>query len=78
MVDAANNTLTFDDKARAELAGKTFRVAPDAFILIDGKSVNWRPSRRSVRQLTFSGGSEHDPPHQRKGRRSFATAAAAW
>ena len=36
-VDAENHTIAFDDKVRAELAGKTFRVAPDAFILIDGK-----------------------------------------
>src|SRR5262249_29104007 len=35
-VDAANNTITFDDKAIAEVAGKTFPVAKDAWILIDG------------------------------------------
>jgi RNA polymerase sigma factor (sigma-70 family) len=36
-VDREKNTITFDDKARADLAGKTFRVASDANILIDGK-----------------------------------------
>jgi hypothetical protein len=36
-VDVEKSTITFDDKARAEVAGKTFRVAEDAFILIDGK-----------------------------------------
>ncbi len=36
-VDVEKGTITFDDKARAEVAGKTFRVAPDAFIVIDGK-----------------------------------------
>jgi hypothetical protein len=37
VVDAARNIITFDDKARAEVAGKTFSVAPDANINIDGK-----------------------------------------
>jgi RNA polymerase sigma factor (sigma-70 family) len=36
-VDAEKGTITFADKARAEVAGKTFTVAPDAFILIDAK-----------------------------------------
>jgi RNA polymerase sigma factor (sigma-70 family) len=37
-VDAAKNTITFDDdKAPEELAGKTFPVARDANIQIDGK-----------------------------------------
>jgi hypothetical protein len=36
-VDAEKGTITFDDKARAEVAGKTFAVAKDAFIVIDGK-----------------------------------------
>ena len=36
-VDPAQHTITFDDKARAEVAGKTFPVAQDAHILIDGK-----------------------------------------
>jgi RNA polymerase sigma factor (sigma-70 family) len=36
-VDAERNAITFDDKAPAEVAGKTFRVAPDAGIAIDGK-----------------------------------------
>jgi RNA polymerase sigma factor (sigma-70 family) len=37
-VDAQRGTITFDDKARAEVAGKTFALAKDAFILIDGKT----------------------------------------
>jgi RNA polymerase sigma factor (sigma-70 family) len=36
-VDAERRTITFDDKARAEVAGKTFTVAKDANIAIDGK-----------------------------------------
>jgi len=36
-VDAANNTITFDDSAIAEVAGKTFTVAKDAWIQIDGR-----------------------------------------
>src|SRR5207244_3698377 len=36
-VDAERRTITFDDKARAEVAGKTFTVASDALIVIDGK-----------------------------------------
>jgi RNA polymerase sigma factor (sigma-70 family) len=37
-VDAENNTISFDDKAPAELAGKTLPVAQDAHITIDGKN----------------------------------------
>jgi hypothetical protein len=36
-VDAEKGTITFDDKARAEVAGKTFIVAKDANFAIDGK-----------------------------------------
>jgi RNA polymerase sigma factor (sigma-70 family) len=36
-VDVEKNTITFDDKARPEVAGKTFTVAKDANIAIDGK-----------------------------------------
>jgi hypothetical protein len=36
-VDAAKNTITFEAKGPAEVAGKTFAVAPDAYILIDGR-----------------------------------------
>ena len=36
-VDAEKGTITFDDKARAEVAGKTFTVAKDANIVIDGR-----------------------------------------
>jgi RNA polymerase sigma factor (sigma-70 family) len=36
-VDPANDAITFDDKARAAVAGKTFTVAKDALISIDGK-----------------------------------------
>jgi RNA polymerase sigma factor (sigma-70 family) len=37
-VDARKNTITFeDDRAPIQLAGKTFAVAKDAFIEIDGK-----------------------------------------
>jgi RNA polymerase sigma factor (sigma-70 family) len=36
-VDAANNTVTFGDKAQDGAAGKTFRVAKDTAISIDGK-----------------------------------------
>jgi RNA polymerase sigma factor (sigma-70 family) len=36
-VDVAERTITFDEKARAEVAGKTFRVAEDADIHIDNK-----------------------------------------
>ena len=36
-VDVEKSTITFDDRARAEVAGKTFAIAKDAFILIDGK-----------------------------------------
>src|SRR5262249_36594380 len=37
-VDADTHTITFDEKARAEVAGKTFTVARDANIVIDGRS----------------------------------------
>jgi hypothetical protein len=36
-VDAEQNSITFDDKGAAEVAGKTFTVAKDASIAIDGK-----------------------------------------
>jgi hypothetical protein len=36
-VDADKRTITFDDRAKAEVAGKTFTVATDALIAIDGK-----------------------------------------
>ncbi len=36
-VDVARHTLTIDDKARAEVAGKTFMIARDATVVIDGK-----------------------------------------
>jgi hypothetical protein len=36
-VDAEKGEITFDDKAPAELAGKTFPVAKDAYVQIDGK-----------------------------------------
>jgi hypothetical protein len=36
-VDVEKNTITFDDRARAEVAGKTFAVAKDAYILVDNK-----------------------------------------
>jgi hypothetical protein len=39
-VDAEKNTLTFDDQAPANVAGKTFPVAKDARIRIDGKEPN--------------------------------------
>jgi RNA polymerase sigma factor (sigma-70 family) len=39
-VDTVGNTITFDDKAAAEVAGKTFSVAKDANIVIDGRSGN--------------------------------------
>jgi hypothetical protein len=35
-VDVEKRTITFDDKARAEVAGKTFALAKDAIIAIDG------------------------------------------
>src|SRR5262249_53458118 len=37
-VDAANNTITLDDKEPPQVAGKTLPVAADAHILIDGQS----------------------------------------
>jgi RNA polymerase sigma factor (sigma-70 family) len=67
-VDPVNRTITFDDKARAGVAGKTFRVAEDALITIDGKrgTLSEMPSgsfvnltlavdRATIRQLTASG-----------------------
>jgi RNA polymerase sigma factor (sigma-70 family) len=36
-VDAERNTITFDDQARAGVAGKTYSVTKDAHIVIDGK-----------------------------------------
>jgi hypothetical protein len=36
-IDPANGSITFDDSAHADVAGKTFSVAKDANILIDGK-----------------------------------------
>jgi RNA polymerase sigma factor (sigma-70 family) len=36
-IDPQNRTITFDDKERPEIAGKTFTVAKDAIITIDGK-----------------------------------------
>jgi hypothetical protein len=35
-VDAARNTITFDDKAPTNISGKLFSIAPDANIIIDG------------------------------------------
>ena len=36
-VDIANNSITFADSASADIAGKTFTVARDAWIQIDNK-----------------------------------------
>jgi hypothetical protein len=36
-VDVKASTITFEDKCSPEVAGKTFTVAPDALIIIDGK-----------------------------------------
>jgi RNA polymerase sigma factor (sigma-70 family) len=36
-VDVEKGTITFDDKVRSEVAGKTFALATDANIAIDGK-----------------------------------------
>jgi RNA polymerase sigma factor (sigma-70 family) len=36
-VDTGVNTITFDDKALAEVAGKTFTVANGAYVMIDGR-----------------------------------------
>jgi hypothetical protein len=36
-VDTEKNTITFDDKARPEIAGKTFQIGKNANITIDGK-----------------------------------------
>jgi RNA polymerase sigma factor (sigma-70 family) len=36
-VDVEKGTITFDDKDRSEVAGKTFTLAKDAHIVIDGK-----------------------------------------
>jgi hypothetical protein len=37
-VDVENGTITFDDRARPEVAGKTFTLAKDALVVVDGKS----------------------------------------
>jgi len=37
-VDATARTITFDDKAIAEVAGKTFTVGANANIIVDGRS----------------------------------------
>jgi RNA polymerase sigma factor (sigma-70 family) len=37
-VDAANNTITFDEKGPADVAGETFQVAKDLWIQIDGRA----------------------------------------
>jgi hypothetical protein len=37
VVDAVNNYVTFDDTAASDVAGKTFAVAADASVSIDGK-----------------------------------------
>ena len=37
-VDAEKSTITVDEKAKTAVAGKTFTVAKDANIVIDGKS----------------------------------------
>jgi hypothetical protein len=39
-VDSVGNTITFADKAAADVAGKTFTVAKDANIVIDGRPGN--------------------------------------
>jgi hypothetical protein len=36
-VSIGTDTITFDDKALAEVAGKSFTVAKDAYVVIDGK-----------------------------------------
>jgi RNA polymerase sigma factor (sigma-70 family) len=36
-VDVENGTITFDDKARSDVAGRTFTLAKDVNIVIDGK-----------------------------------------
>jgi len=36
-VDAANNTITFNDKGPADVAGKTFGVAKDAWVQMDAR-----------------------------------------
>jgi hypothetical protein len=36
-IDTANNTITFDDKANPSIAGKTYSIAKNALITIDGK-----------------------------------------
>lgn len=37
-IDAEKRTITFDEKARAEVAGKTFTLAKNALVTIDGKA----------------------------------------
>ncbi len=67
-VDAEKHTITFDDKCRAEVAGKTFAVAKDALIAIDGKpgkladlpagayvDLNLRVDRQTVGQINAQG-----------------------
>jgi RNA polymerase sigma factor (sigma-70 family) len=67
-VDARRGTITFDDKARAEIAGKTFALAKDANIQIDGKlgklaevptgclvNVTLSVDRQTVRQMNANG-----------------------
>jgi RNA polymerase sigma factor (sigma-70 family) len=67
-VDVQNGTITFDGKARAEVAGKTFAMARDALIQIDGKpgkltelptgafvSLTLSVDRQTVRQLNANG-----------------------
>jgi RNA polymerase sigma factor (sigma-70 family) len=67
-VDAVNNTITFDDKAPADIAGKTFTLAQNAGIQIDFKpgkltdlptgsyvNVILSVDRQTVRQLHAQG-----------------------
>jgi RNA polymerase sigma factor (sigma-70 family) len=74
-VDVERNTITFDDTARAEVAGKTFIVAPDANITIDGKpgklsglpagshvNVTFAVDRQTVRHLSAQGPTISDCP----------------
>jgi hypothetical protein len=37
-VDVANLTITFADKAHAQVAGKTFSIAADALVIVDGRT----------------------------------------
>jgi hypothetical protein len=67
-VDAEKRTVTFDDKCRPEVAGKTFSVAPDAGIVIDGKratladlpagafvNIGLAVDRKTIRHLSAQG-----------------------